>query len=179
MGGRRLRACASPCASAPPQRSPSRSARVAPGGPTLPHPTAPVQPPSSRAGPLQPLARRAPAGLRCGPGRAGSAVGGACSLAGGAGGVLPGWWRKNAVCFSYPPLAERRLVRKGNQAAPRRPLQRANCSSGVKQKGWPSSLVVPPYRQPASARREKPARPLLCLVSLSAVTLMVHSNQSC
>ena len=31
----------------------------------------------------------------------GGAVGGACSPAGGAGGVLPGWWRKNTVCFSY------------------------------------------------------------------------------
>ena len=86
-----------------PQRSPSRSARVAPSGPTLPHPTAPVQPSSSRAGPPQPLAPRAPAGpLRC---RGvleepwGRAVGGACSPAGGAGG-LPGGSAK--IPFVFP-----------------------------------------------------------------------------
>ena len=94
---------------AAPQRAPSHSARVAPGGPPLPHPTAPGQPPRRRAGPPQPWALGAPAGLLCGPGRAGRAVGGACSPAGGAGGVLPGWWRKNAVCFSYPPGAAAKL----------------------------------------------------------------------
>ena len=75
VGDRRLRAFAIPFESVPPQRSPSRSARVAPSGPTLPHPTAPVQPPSSRAGPPQPLALRAPAGPLCCPGHAGRAVG--------------------------------------------------------------------------------------------------------
>lgn len=39
------------------------------------YPTAPVQPPSSRAGPPQPLALRAPAGPLCCPGHAGRAVG--------------------------------------------------------------------------------------------------------
>ena len=77
VGDRRLRAFAIPFESVPPSVSratplpePLRSRR-----PWRSYPTAPVQPPSSRAGPPQPLALRAPAGPLCGPGHAGRAVG--------------------------------------------------------------------------------------------------------
>jgi hypothetical protein len=71
VGDRRLRAFAIPFESVPPSVSrPLRSRR-----PWRSYPTAPVQPPSSRAGPPQPLALRAPAGPLCCPGHAGRAVG--------------------------------------------------------------------------------------------------------
>ena len=86
----------------PPQRFPSHSARVAPGGPTLRRLSSPRVAVLGRPSPWPCALRRgrcAALGTREEPW--GGAVGGACSPAGGAGGVLPGWWRKNTVCFSY------------------------------------------------------------------------------
>ena len=102
VGDRRLRAFAIPFESVPPQRFPSHSARVAPGGPPLRRLSSPRVAVLGRPSPWPCALRRgrcAALGTREEPW--GGAVGGACSPAGGAGGVLPGWWRKNTVCFSY------------------------------------------------------------------------------
>src|SRR5262245_41438766 len=74
------------------------------------YPTTPVQPPSSRAGPPQPLALRAPAGPLCCPGHAGRAVGRGRGL-----GVFASGWgwgcaagvvaQKYYLFFLFAPIA--------------------------------------------------------------------------
>ena len=92
-------------APAPPPAFPGHSARVAPGGPTLRRLSSPRVAVLGRPSPWPCALRRgrcAALGTREEPW--GGAVGGACSPAGGAGGVLPGGGRKNTVCFSYSLL---------------------------------------------------------------------------